>query len=380
MDMSNEKTYEVIGQKFEALQLPEIRDVRGKDWMFYGTENLYPQTLIDLYNNSAMHHTCVQAIKDGIIGEGIEIIGDEVVNTKGETVNEIFEKISQDFVLFNGYSLNVIWNKEGNRIVEIYHLPFNNVRSGKWDEDDNVTEYFYSSDWTNVRKYKPNAYRSFDPLDNKGENANQIYYCYTYTPGNDYYPLPDYVGALNDIQLDGRVSKFHNANISNGLAPSLFLQFRNGIPTPEARRDIYNEIEDTFAGEDKAGRFFLSFSEPGKELEVTPIEAANDDYYITLETRISSRILTAHRITSPLLLGIKDASGFSSNADEIRISYDHFEGTVVEPKRKKILSSFGYILRMMGWNITLTVIPNKILIEDMNVNQTETVEVKEIQE
>lgn len=380
MDMSNEKAYEVIGQKFEALQLPEIRDVRGKDWMFYGTENLYPQTLIDLYNNSAMHHTCVQAIKDGIIGEGIEIIGDEVVNTKGETVDEVFEKISQDFVLFNGYALNVIWNKEGTRIVEMYHLPFNNVRSGKWDEDDNVTEYFYSSDWTNVRKYKPNAYRSFDPLDNKGDNASQIYYCYTYTPGNDYYPLPDYVGALNDIQLDGRVSKFHNANISNGLAPSLFLQFRNGIPTPEARRDIYNEIEDTFAGEDKAGRFFLSFSEPGKELEVTPIEAANDDYYITLETRISSRILTAHRITSPLLLGIKDASGFSSNADEIRISYDHFEGTVVEPKRKKILSSFGYILRMMGWNITLTVIPNKILIEDMNVNQTETVEVKEIQE
>jgi len=378
--MSNEKAYEVIGQKFEALQLPEIRDVRGKDWMFYGTENLYPQTLIDLYNNSAMHHTCVQAIKDGIIGEGIEIIGDEVVNTKGETVNEVFEKISQDFVLFNGYALNVIWNKEGTRIVEMYHLPFNNVRSGKWDEDDNVTEYFYSSDWTNIRKYKPNAYRSFNPLDNRGDAASQIYYCYTYTPGNDYYPLPDYVGALNDIQLDGRVSKFHNANISNGLAPSLFLQFRNGIPTPEARRDIYNEIEDTFAGEDKAGRFFLSFSEPGKELEVTPIEAANDDYYITLETRISSRILTAHRITSPLLLGIKDASGFSSNADEIRISYDHFEGTVVEPKRKKILSSFGYILRAMGWNITLTVIPNKILIEDMNVNQTETVEVKEIQE
>lgn len=378
--MSKEKAYEVIGQKFEALQLPQIRDVRGKDWMFYGTENLYPQTLIDLYNNSAMHHTCVQAIKDGIIGEGIEIIGDEVVNTKGETVDEIFEKISQDYVLFNGYALNVIWNKEGTRIVEMYHLPFNNVRSGKWDEDDNVTEYFYSSDWTNVRKYKPNSYRSFDALDNKGDNASQIYYCYTYTPGNDYYPLPDYVGALNDIQLDGRVSKFHNANISNGLAPSLFLQFRNGIPTPEARRDIYNEIEDTFAGEDKAGRFFLSFSEPGKELEVTPIEAANDDYYITLETRISSRILTAHRITSPLLLGIKDASGFSSNAEEIRISYDHFEGTVVEPKRKKILSSFGYILRMMGWNITLTVIPNKILIEDMNINTTETVEVKEIKE
>jgi len=114
--------------------------------------------------------------------------------------------------------------------------------------------------------------------------------------------------------------------------------------------------------------------------EVVPIENANDDYYITLETRISSRILTAHRITSPLLLGIKDASGFSSNADEIKISYDHFEGTVIEPKRKKIMSSFGYMLRMMGFNVTLKVIPNRILIEDLNINETETVEVKEIKE
>ena len=378
--MRDNSQYEVIGQKFEALQLPVIRDVRGKDWIYYGEENLYPQVLIDLYNNSAMHHTCVQAIKDGIIGEGIEIIGDNVINKHGETVDEIFEKISQDYVLFNGYALNVIWNREGTKIVELYHLPFNNVRSGKIGEEDMVHEYFYSTDWTNVRKYPANAYRAFDPLDNKGENASQVYYCYVYTPGNDYYPLPEYVGAVNDIQLDGRVSKFHNANISNGLAPSLFLQFRNGIPTPEARRDIYNEIQDTFAGEDKAGRFFLSFSEPGKELEVTPIEAANSDYYITLETRISSRILTAHRITSPLLLGVKDAAGFSSNADEIRVSYDHFEGTVIEPKRKKIVNTYGYILKLMGYNITLKVIPNKILIEDLNVNQEETTEVKTITE
>lgn len=367
--------YKVVGQKFEALQIPIIRDVRGKDWVYFGEENLYPQVLIDLYNNSAMHHTCVQAIKDGIIGEGIEVIGNEIINKHGETVDEVFEKATQDYIIFGGYSINVIWNREGTRIVEMYHLPFNNVRSGKLDEEDRVTHYYYTTHWANVRKYPAHAYRAFDPLDNKGDNASQVYYCYDYAPGNDYYPLPSYVGGVNDIQLDGRISKFHNANISNGLAPSLFIQFRNGIPTPEGRRDIYNEIEETFAGEDKAGRFFLSFSDPGKEMQVTPITAANDNYYITLEERVSSRILTAHRITSPLLLGIKDASGFSNNAEEIRVAYDHFEATVIEPKRKKMLNTMGYLLKLAGWNITLTIKPNKILIEDLNVNEKETVEV-----
>jgi hypothetical protein len=367
-----EGLYSIKGGKFEALDLPKIEEKRGKDHVYYGEANLFPQVLIELYDNSAMHHTCIQAITDGIIGDGIEVVGEEYVNSKGETVNEIFEKISLDYALYQGYALNVVWNKEANRIAEIYHLPFSNVRSGKMDENDEVVEYFYSSDWKNVRKNQPVSYRAFDPTDNKKDNASQIYYCFNYTPGNDYYPLPAYVGALNDIQLDARVSRFHNANISNGLAPSMFVQFRNGVPTPEERREIYREIEETFSGEDNAGRFFLAFSEPGKELQVTPIDSANDDYYITLEQRISSRILTAHRITSPLLLGIKDAAGFSSNADEIKVAYMHFESTVIEPKRKKILSSFGYILKLHGYNVGLTVSPNKIIVEDTTVNETET--------
>ena len=243
----------------------------------------------------------------------------------------------------------------------MYHLPFANVRSGKEDEDNEVNEYFYSSDWSNLRKYKEVAYKAFDPTDNKTDNASQIFYYFNYTPGNSVYPLPSYVAASNDIILDSKVARFHVNNISSGLAPSLFISMKNGIPTPEARRDVYKEIEDTFAGEENAGRFFLSFSDPDNAPEITPIDAANDDYYLLLEERITSRILTAHRITSPALLGIKDASGFSSVADEIRVAYAHFESTVVEPKRKKITNSFGYILKLAGYNVNIQVIPNRIV-------------------
>lgn len=376
--MENNNIYSVKGAAFEAIDIPKVKDIRGKKYMYYGEDNLFPQLLIELFDGSAMHHTAVEAIKDGIIGDGIEVIGDNVVNKKGETVDEIFERISLDYTLYSGYALNVVWNREGTRIAEMYHIPFSNVRSGKPDEDDEVVEYYYSSDWTNLRKHKEVAYRAFDPTDNRGENASQIYYCYGYTPGNTVYPMPSYVGGLNDIALDGRVSRFHNANISNGLSPSMFIKFNNGVPTPEERRDIYREIEDTFSGEDNAGRFFLSFADGAdRAMEVQPIESANDDYYLTLESRITSRILTAHRITSPLLLGIKDASGFSNNADEIEVAYAHFEGTVIEPKRKKIVSTFGYILALSGLNVALQVKPNKLIPESSvtdSANETNIIE------
>jgi hypothetical protein len=363
MRTTPEGIYAINGAKFQAIELPDVHEVRGKDFMFFGARNLFPQTLIELYDTSAMHHTACDAITAAIVGEGIDIVGDEIINTKGETIDELFEKISLDYVLYQGYALNVIWNKERSKIAECYHLPFANVRSGKPNEEDTVEEYMYSADWANLRKYPYTAYRAFDSTDNKGDNASQVFYFYGYTPGNTVYPLPSYVAAMNDISLDAQVSRFHSNNIANGLAPSMFVQFRNGVPSPEERRDVYKEIERTFTGTENAGRFFLAFSEAGKELQVTPIDSANDDYYLLLEARITSRILTAHRITSPLLLGIKDSAGFSSNAEEIKVAYSHFEGVVVEPKRKKILSGFGYMLKLAGYNIALKVEPNKLVEE-----------------
>ena len=371
-----EGLYSVVGAQFAAPAIPVIKEIRNKDYMYYGLDNLFPQRLIELYDSSAIHHTAAQAVKDGIFGEGIDLIGDEYINTQGETIDDIFEKITLDYTLYQGYALNVIWNREGTAIAEIYHLPFANVRSGKKNEEDEVDEYYYSSDWSNLRKYKEMPYRAFDPTDNKSDNGSQIFYFFSYTPGNDVYPLPSYVAALNDITLDHKVARFHVNNISNGLAPSLFIKMRNGIPTPEGRREVYKEIEDTFAGEENAGRFFLSFTDADTAPEIEPITAANDSYYLTLEERITSRILTAWRITSPALLGIKDASGFNSVADEIKIAYAHFEGTVIAPKRKKITNSFGYILKLAGYNVSINVIPNEIIenaVEELPYSEDENI-------
>lgn len=367
-----ESLYSIKGSNFDAFELPQIKEIRGKEYMYYGKKNLFPQKLIELYDTSAMHHTAVNAIADGIFGEGIKNFGDEFINSKGETLDDIFKKVSLDYTLYSGYSLNVIWSKDKTKIVDIFHIPFDKVRSGKMDDEGNVNEYYYSSDWKDLRKNPAVPYRSFSTTDNKGENASQIYYCFDYTPGLDVYPLPSYVASISDIELDARVSVFHNQNLANGLSPSLFINFRNGIPTESERNQIYKELENTFSGESNAGKFFLGFSRPGEEMTVEPIDSANDDYYVVLDARISSRILTAHRITSPLLLGISSGSGFSSNADEIKTAYVHFEATVVEPKRKKILNTMGMILKFAGYNVSLEVEPKTLTLEVTTTQETET--------
>ena len=334
-------------ESFKSVPLPNIVERKNKQWVDFGDKNLYPDVLIDLLNTSAIHHTCVESKQDAIYGKGIKLYGNSMVNPE-ETLNEVFEKVVKDFVVFGGYALNVIWSRDASKIAEIYHIPFNYVRSGKMNDDDKVESYWYSSDWARYRQNIPVEYPAYSLTNNTGDNASQIYYCFDYTLGQSYYPLPTYVGAINDIDIDARVSRFHSSNLSSGLAPSMLLTFRNGIPSEDEQDQIWRDINETFAGEDNAGRAFINFSEPGREPTLTPIDNANDDYYVTLETRISSRILTAHRITSPKLLGIVDASGFSSNADEIMTAFNHFLGTVIIPDQNKLTKSLSRIMRSFG--------------------------------
>ena len=367
-----ENLYSVKSHSFEAIPLPTFKEMRSKPYVYYGSNNLYPQKLIELFQGSAMHHTVVEAKSAAIKGEGFKVYGDTEINSNGESLDELFAKVTLDYTLFGGFALNVIWNRMGDRIAEMYHLPFANVRSGKQNEEDRVEEYFYSSDWSNIRKYTPKTYPTFNTKETRGESASQVYFYHEYTPGADVYPLPDYIGALNDIELDARVSRFHNANISNGVSPSLIVNFRNGIPNPDERQQIHRDITEAFSGEMNAGKMWLLFSEAGKEANITALDSANDSYYIQLEERITSRILSAHRLSSPLLVGIRDGAGLGSNKDEILMAWGHFYGTVIEPMQKRLVKEFTYLTNKMGFGMDLCIKPAAIILTEDAVEVDET--------
>ena len=351
--------------EFEAIDLPVFKEVRGKDWVSYGNSNDFPQKLIELYEGSSIHHTCIQAKVDGTVGDGIAIVGKEFVNAEGETWNDILAKVALDYMIFGTYSLNILWNRAGDKIAEVYHLPVANVRSGKLNEQDRVEEYYYSSNWGNTRKYVPTAYPAFSITDNRGEKASQIYYCKKYTPGADVYGLPNYMGCLNECQLDMDISIFHASNIANGMFPGLFVTLTNGAASPEERQQMYRDLERTFSGSKNAGKMFLSFVDsPDRAPKVETIDPAQDDYYIILQDRITNSITTAHRITSNRLIGISDAAGFSNNAEEIKVAYAHFYSTVIEPIQQHLEKTLGLIAKNMGYNINFNIIPSKIDFDD----------------
>ena len=329
--------------------LPTITEVNNKDWIQFGSDNLYPQYLLELYNGSSINNAIIKGVSSMIYGEGLDATDRQESDVKKESwlaLNSLLHNspkdtlkcLAFDLKLFGMCYVNTIWNRPRTKIVEVRHIPAQYIRSGKQDAYGNVNEYYYSADWENTRKNKPRYYKAFDLKDRS--DANQVLCIKDYSPGSHYYATPDYQGSTSYIQLDMEIAQFHLSNIKSGMFPSMAINMANGIPTREERRTIERQINAKFGGSGNAGKILLTFND-GKDTapEIVPINANdNSDSYQFLSTETTRKVLTGHRVTSPLLFGVKgDGSGFGNNADELRDSYSLFNNTVIKPFQNTLL-------------------------------------------
>jgi len=329
--------------------LPTITETNNKDWIQFGSDNLYPQYLLELYNGSSINNAIIKGVSSMIYGEGLDATDREESDHKKESwlalngllhnsPKDTLKCLAFDLKLFGMCYVNTIWNRPRTKIVEFRHIPAQYIRSGKADAYGKVQEYYYSADWENTRKHKPRYYKAFDLKDRS--DANQVLCIKDYSPGSYYYATPDYQGSTSYIQLDMEIAQFHLSNIKSGMFPSMAINMANGIPTREERRTIERQINAKFGGSGNAGKILLTFND-GKDTapEIVPINANdNSDSYQFLSTETTRKVLTGHRVTSPLLFGVKgDGSGFGNNADELRDSYSLFNNTVIKPFQNTLL-------------------------------------------
>ncbi len=370
---------------------PVVQEVRGRDYIEYGTDdwkNLYPQFLIDLYYTSSTHAAIVNTTSEMIAGT--DIIVDEndnleqyvklkkfFANANGkESLHEVLKKVSLDFKLQGAFGLHIIYNKARTEIVEVYHVPCERIRAGKPNEMGVVDTYYISADWANTRANRPMPIAAFNSNDRT--NPSQLLYTGLYSPNMDIYHTPDYLAANNWALVDSRVSEFHLNNISNGFSGSYMISFANGIPTQEERFQIERNLTEKFTGASNSGKFVLTFSDDKTRTpEITPISVSNaDKQYLALQELLVSNILTGHRVTSPMLMGIKNDTGLGSNVDELNAAFEVYLNTVIIPYQRHIIKTLSKIFDINGMNLPISFvqakpITTKFTLEDMKSVMTQ---------
>ncbi len=352
-------------------------------YMKFGADNQYPEYLISLYNQSSIHASCINSIVQAITGDGLVTENEEILkraNGEGESWNDIFRKVALDYKLFGGYVLEIIYSRDRSRIAEIYHVDFSHVRAMEKDDRNKIPGFYISNEWKPVWNYNIEQDDKKLPqlpifnLEKRADEPKQLLYHNPYRPGQQYYPLPDYVGGSKVIDLDQEVDNFHISNIKNGLAPSLAITTYT-YANDEERQAIENMLRLQYEGTSNAGNMlYMDVADPSLKPDITPIpQNGADDYYTTLNDVVSQKILTSHRITSPMLLGIKSNVGLGSNAEEIETAYRLFLNTVVLPFQQSILAVFDGLLEFNHGELTLGVVQKNPLFEYDEVGEEEIV-------
>jgi len=330
--------------------LPKFTEVFQRvPWVYYGDNNLMPQYLITRFNNSAIHKAIVTSKVNQIMGDGVVSINNPMASinliNKKENVSEVMKKCALDLVLFGGYSLNIIWSRDRQTIAEIYHIDFSRVRCGKINPDtDEIEKYYYSADWTNIKKY---PVEEFDTFNQEDGEPSQILYYKQYQPSNSYYPNPDYSGALAAIEIDVNIKEFHSNNLKNGMLPSLWIDFVNGIPDEENQRLMTRALEEQYSSVNNAGRPIISFNEsPELSPRITQIApSSNDGYYQAIYDDIIRTILSGHRISSGELFGIS-TSGKLGTRNEIVDHSEYIRKMVIMPYQNELLPTFNKLVSL----------------------------------
>lgn len=308
---------------------------KADKWLSIGDNNKWFNYLYDLYTNSSQMSSIIKTMVDYITGD--EIVNNTrlktQVNRKGETIEDLVEKIAFDYCVYGGFAFQIIRDRNGD-IAELNNIDFRTVRTNE-DED----KIYVNSSWKSSvarRNTQTKVYERFNPI---ARQDNSVFYFkghLTY----EVYPTPMYTGAIVSLEISTQIPNFHLHNIVNNFSPNAIINFNNGSNLPEdVMREAEEKVYDKFVGTDNAGNILLSFNDNTET--ATTVERLQDDgydkKYDTLKESVTNDIYGAFRI-NPVLLGINHNTGFSKT--EYSEAFTLYNKTVIKPMQQDIVKSF----------------------------------------
>jgi len=342
--------------QLEAYQTPEVIEDAKKDFVAFGTNNLFYDELIDVYLNSPTSHSTITGIVNQIVGKGLHAHNasrkpDEFAQFKSLFKAKDLKKIALDYKLLGEAAIQVSYLQK--KVVKVSHFNRETLRAEKCDDKGAINAYYYHPKW---KDYKDGDNLTRIPVFGSGAK-NEIYIIRRHIPSMHYYSVPDYIGSLNYGKLECSISEFLVNEVENSFSGSKLVSFANGSPSVEGMRKIKQEITDKLTGV-HGEKVIVSFSDSVENKttieDINPPNSAEVYQYISEEC--SRKLMIGHRITSPLLVGIRDTgNSLGNNAEEIQNAHNLFENLVIKPYQNDIIDAVDDILGVNGISLDLYV-------------------------
>ena len=353
---NNKKIGDLHVLNLSSYNKPEIVEDKRKDWIAYGSDNNYYNYLIDLYTNSATNNAIINGVSSMIYGKGLDALDSSTKTEEYAALRSIFSndclrKSALDLKLLGEASFQILYKDK--KVYKAEHFPRQTLRAEKCNEDGQIEAYYYHYDWSKIKpSEKPKRIAAFG-YGNGTEPEIKI--AKRYVSGYDYYCPVDYQGALAYAELESEISDYLINDVQNGFSGTKVVNFNNGIPDHDKQISIKNDVMHKLTGS-RGEKVIIAFNNNAESKTTIDDVPLNDApaHYEYLSTECSNKLMVAHRITSPLLLGIRTGNnGLGNNADEIKTASLLFNNVTIKPYQDLLIDCIDDILAFNGISLKL---------------------------
>ena len=339
-----------------AYTSPQIQENKKNNYIEYGTDNNYFQYLIDRYLYSATNGSIITGVTNMIYGKGLDALDsnrkpNEYAQLKSIVKDKDLKKIALERKLLGMAAMQIVMEKK--LVKQILHFPMHTLRAEKCNEKGEIENWYYHSDWLNK---KPNEEVKRIPAFGFGNgNEVEIYIIQPYVSGYTYYSPIDYSGALPYALLEENISDYQINDVQNGFSGTKVINFNNGIPSEEMRDKMKRDVLGKMTGSrgEKVIIAFNNNAESKTTVEDLPLNDA-PAHYEYLSNECFNKLIVGHRVTSPMLLGIRlEGGGLGNNADEIKTATLLMDNIVIKPYQLEITTALDEILAINNIKLKL---------------------------
>lgn len=320
-----------------------------------GHNNSNYKTLRDAYDDSPTNQSIISSFVNYMYANGLKNTGSDLDISKYLDEDTV-ELICLDTKMIGGFALQPIWNDNENdrKILKFEYHPIESFAVELEDRTVNpkVVGYWYSWDWSRVGQYAPVPCKKFDGTFQGGVEIVII----QRVTKNKFFPLPDYFSGINYCIAEGFLGQNTKTHFQFENKITTVINFNGGkLMSEELKKKKAEEYKNNYTGGSPKHNVVVSFNSDG--LDATTIDQVEtiqlNQQNVFFAEECERKIIVAHSAPKILFSGSNNASGFSSNADEILVATKEMYRRNINPLRKVVIDGLEKLFKLIDVNVKL---------------------------
>jgi hypothetical protein len=311
----------------------DVKKDKRNECFNFGKDNAFPSLVEALINISVTSKTCIDRVAKAIYGNSFGKLGKVIVNSKGQTLNEVLRIAAREYAKHNNCYIQVSY--DGNfDFKAIVVIPVTHVRVGKDDDkgysgkfivydnwDKSKGSKIMSSSFTVIDRFNPKQKVIEKQIEAAGGDIGNYNGQLIHIKKDEafVYSLTDLNPVLSEALIEGNSQTFRSRGSEKGFLNTKLLTTQP-FASDDDRRDFKKELNGVRGADNSSEVVLLEASQQtddlSKQIKIDDLSSPyNDKLFEYSDSQAEKNICKACGV--PLILVNPSDNSMFGNSGEV---------------------------------------------------------------